>query len=68
VGWFFIVDRATGKLIRKSDPYVAFSKNALSQPTKAGVDMLPAPMAALNGRRRHTRRSRATPTCLAWIS
>lgn len=41
VGWFFIVDRATGKLIRKSDPYVAFSKNAFSQPTKAGVDMLP---------------------------
>ena len=41
VGWFFIVDRETGKLIRKSDPYVAFSKNAFSQPTKAGVDMLP---------------------------
>ena len=41
VGWFFIVDRETGKLIRKSDPYVAFSPNAFSQPTKAGVDMLP---------------------------
>jgi PQQ-dependent dehydrogenase (methanol/ethanol family) len=41
VGWFFIVNRDTGKLIRKSDPYVAFSKNAFSQPTKAGVDMLP---------------------------
>ena len=41
VGWFFIVDRATGKLIRKSDPYVMFSKNMFSQPTKAGVDMLP---------------------------
>jgi hypothetical protein len=34
VGWFFIVDRTTGKLIRKSDPYVAFTKNAFSQPTK----------------------------------
>jgi PQQ-dependent dehydrogenase (methanol/ethanol family) len=41
VGWFFIVDRATGALIRKSDPYVAFSANAFSQPTKKGVDMLP---------------------------
>ena len=41
VGWFFIVDRDTGKLIRKSDPYVAISKNVFSQPTKAGVDMLP---------------------------
>jgi len=41
VGWFFILDRATGALIRKSDPYVTFSPNAFSQPTKAGVDMLP---------------------------
>jgi glucose dehydrogenase len=41
VGWFFIVNRETGKLIRKSDPYVAFSKNAFTTPTKAGVDMLP---------------------------
>jgi alcohol dehydrogenase (cytochrome c) len=35
------VERATGKLIRKSDPYVMFSKNMFSQPTKEGVDMLP---------------------------
>jgi PQQ-dependent dehydrogenase (methanol/ethanol family) len=41
VGWYYIVDRTTGKLIRKSDPYVAFTKNAFSQPTKKGVDMLP---------------------------
>jgi len=41
VGWFFIVDRRTGKLIRKSDPYVAFSKNMFSQPTAKGVVMLP---------------------------
>ncbi|MEO7040290.1 MAG: PQQ-binding-like beta-propeller repeat protein [Candidatus Elarobacter sp.] len=41
VGWFFIVDRRNGKLIRKSDPYVAFSKNMFSQPTKKGVVMLP---------------------------
>jgi PQQ-dependent dehydrogenase (methanol/ethanol family) len=41
VGWFYIVDRRNGKLIRKSDPYVAMSKNMFSQPTKKGVIMLP---------------------------
>ncbi|HZX68839.1 MAG TPA: PQQ-binding-like beta-propeller repeat protein, partial [Candidatus Elarobacter sp.] len=41
VGWFFIVDRRNGKLIRKSDPYVAMSKNMFSQPTAKGVVMLP---------------------------
>jgi alcohol dehydrogenase (cytochrome c) len=41
VGWVFIVDRRTGKLIRKSDPYVMMSKNMFSTPTAEGVDMLP---------------------------
>jgi alcohol dehydrogenase (cytochrome c) len=41
VGWVFIVDRRTGKLVRKSDPYVMMSKNMFSTPTAAGVDMLP---------------------------
>ena len=41
VGWFFIVDRRTGHLIRKSDPYVLMSKNMFSTPTKKGVVMLP---------------------------
>jgi alcohol dehydrogenase (cytochrome c) len=41
VGWVFIVDRRTGRLIRKSDPYVMMSKNMLTTPTRAGVDMLP---------------------------
>lgn len=41
VGWVFIVDRRTGKLIRKSEPYVMMSKNMFSQPTSAGVKMLP---------------------------
>jgi alcohol dehydrogenase (cytochrome c) len=41
VGWFFIVDRRTGALIRKSDPYVLMSKNMFSTPTKTGVQMLP---------------------------
>jgi alcohol dehydrogenase (cytochrome c) len=41
VGWVFILDRRTGKLIRKSDPYVMMSKNMFSTPTAEGVDMLP---------------------------
>jgi PQQ-dependent dehydrogenase (methanol/ethanol family) len=41
VGWFFIVNRENGQLIRKSDPYVKFSKNMFTTPTKAGVNMLP---------------------------
>jgi hypothetical protein len=41
VGCYFIVDRTTGQLIRKSDPCIAFTKNAFSQPTKTGVVMLP---------------------------
>ncbi|HEY4445772.1 MAG TPA: PQQ-binding-like beta-propeller repeat protein [Steroidobacteraceae bacterium] len=41
VGWVYIVDRRTGELIRRSDPYVMMSKNMFSTPTRAGVDMLP---------------------------
>jgi PQQ-dependent dehydrogenase (methanol/ethanol family) len=41
VGWVFILDRRTGKLIRRSDPYVMMSKNMFTTPTRAGVDMLP---------------------------
>src|SRR5579863_5264653 len=41
VGWVFILDRRTGELIRKSDPYVMMSKNMFSTPTKEGVVMLP---------------------------
>jgi alcohol dehydrogenase (cytochrome c) len=41
VGWVFILDRRTGKLIRKSDPYVMMSKNMFTTPTSEGVDMLP---------------------------
>lgn len=41
VGWFFIVNRETGKLIRKSEPFVPMSKNMFSAPTKEGVEMLP---------------------------
>jgi len=41
VGWFFIVNRETGKLIRKSAPFVPMSKNIFTTPTKKGVEMLP---------------------------
>jgi alcohol dehydrogenase (cytochrome c) len=40
-GWFYIVNRNTGKLIRRSDAFVDQSKNMFSQPTKEGVQMLP---------------------------
>jgi alcohol dehydrogenase (cytochrome c) len=41
VGWFYIVDRRNGKLIKRSDGYVAMTKNMFSQPTAKGVVMLP---------------------------
>jgi alcohol dehydrogenase (cytochrome c) len=41
VGWVFILDRRTGALIRKSDPYVMMSQNMFTTPTSEGVDMLP---------------------------
>lgn len=34
VGWFFIVDRATGKLIRKSQPFVKQNANMFKQTVK----------------------------------
>jgi alcohol dehydrogenase (cytochrome c) len=40
-GWFYIVNRDTGKLIRRSDAFVDQSKNMFAQPTKEGVQMLP---------------------------
>src|SRR5712691_3967835 len=39
-GWFYIHDRATGKLIRKSQAFVP-QENMFAQPTAAGVRMLP---------------------------
>ena len=40
-GWFHIVDRRNGQLIRKSEPFVMQSANMFSQPTEKGVEMLP---------------------------
>jgi len=41
VGWFYIVDRRNGKLIRRSDAYVRMTPNMFSQPTHKGPVMLP---------------------------
>ena len=38
--FFYIVDRATGKLIRRSEPF-DLQKNMFAQPTKQGVQSLP---------------------------
>jgi len=39
-GWFYVLDRSTGKLIRKSDAFVP-QANMFAQPTEKGVRMLP---------------------------
>ncbi len=41
VGWFFILNRANGKLIRKSEPFVRMNKNMFTPPDKNGVEILP---------------------------
>lgn len=41
VGWFFIVNRDNGHLIRKSEPFVMMNDNMFKKPTMAGVDILP---------------------------
>ena len=40
-GWLYIVNRDTGKLIRKSDPLVKMSDNMFTPPSKKGVMILP---------------------------
>ncbi len=39
-GWFYVLERATGKLIRRSDAFVP-QENMFAQPTPTGVRMLP---------------------------
>jgi alcohol dehydrogenase (cytochrome c) len=39
-GWVYVVDRATGKPIRRSDPFVPHA-NVFAQPTLKGTRMLP---------------------------
>jgi glucose dehydrogenase len=40
-GWVYVLDRQTGKLIRKSEPFVP-QRNLFSRPTAAGVEIAPA--------------------------
>ena len=49
-GFVYVLDAATGKLIRRSAAFVP-QQNMYTQPTADGVFMLPAPMAARSGRR-----------------
>jgi PQQ-dependent dehydrogenase (methanol/ethanol family) len=39
-GWFYVHDRATGKLVRRSDAFVP-QENMFAQPTPTGIRMLP---------------------------
>jgi len=66
-GWFYIVNRATGALIRRSQPFVLQNKNMF------GVkSVLPGANGAPSGRRRPIRRKPVACTCSAstslWIS
>ena len=68
VGWVFILDRRTGKLIRKSDPYVMMSKNMFSTPTAEGVDMLPGANGGAEWSPPRIRRRRTICTSWPWTS
>ena len=54
VGNVFIVNRLTGKLLRKSEPFVLQSANMFMKPPTDDADhhAIPASMAAACGRRR----------------
>ena len=39
-GWYYILDRATGRLVRRSNAFVA-QENMFAQPTPTGIRMLP---------------------------
>lgn len=41
-GWFYVLDRDTGKLVRRSQNFVPQS-NMFVEPTRRGVDVLPGP-------------------------
>jgi outer membrane protein assembly factor BamB/mono/diheme cytochrome c family protein len=67
VGWVFILDRRTGALIRKSDPYVMMSQNMFTAPTKVST-CCPAPMAVRNGHRPPILHRRTISTSWRWTS
>ena len=60
-GWLYVVDAATGKLVRKSQNFVP-QENMFALPTEKGTRMLPAPTGARNGRRSRSIRRSTTPS------
>lgn len=40
-GWLYVIDRRTGKLLMKSEPFVT-QHNLFAQPTAAGIEILPS--------------------------
>lgn len=45
LGWFFIHDRVTGKLLRKSEPFIP-QENLFARPTEKGVRIVPGTLGA----------------------
>lgn len=63
-GWYYILDRATGKLVRRSDAFVA-QENTFAQPTptRPASGCSPGRTAARSGRQRLTAPTPRWPTC-----
>ena len=47
LGWFFIHDRLTGKLIRRSEPFIT-QDNLFARPTEQGVRIVPGVLGAVS--------------------
>ena len=47
LGWFFIHDRQTGKLIRRSEPFIK-QENLFAPPSEAGVRIVPGTLGAVS--------------------
>ena len=61
-GWVYVLDAATGKLVRRSDAFVP-QENMFALPTATRAPgCFPAPTAARSGRRSRSIRRSATPT------
>ena len=45
LGWFFIHDRTSGKLIKRSEPFIQ-QENLFARPTAEGVRIVPGPLGA----------------------
>ena len=47
LGWFFIHDRLTGRLIRRSEPFIT-QENLFARPTEQGVRIVPGALGAVS--------------------